>query len=183
MELNFIKTLIFLIGVFAVYFYWSEYRKKPIFNLRVILGSVFIPVQLLGYLKILPMKINLIWEIIGLFIYIFGIFLMLWAKRLLDRNWNPEFRLPKDLVISGPYKFVRHPIYLGMAVFLIGIELAAKSWLFIILGILILFTSYFIALKEEKTCLEVLDEQYKNYQRQTPSCLIPGDFLILNLFK
>src|ERR1700733_12990240 len=51
-----------------------------------------------------------------------GIGFAIWARRHLGRNWSPGpiFKEDPELVTSGPYRFVRHPIYTGVLLALLG---------------------------------------------------------------
>src|SRR5579875_1616693 len=55
-----------------------------------------------------------------------GMALAFWARFHLGRNWGPAatMRVDHELVTSGPYAFLRHPIYVGMGVALAGTALA-----------------------------------------------------------
>jgi protein-S-isoprenylcysteine O-methyltransferase Ste14 len=78
----------------------------------------------------------------------------------MSRRENPE------LVTTGPYAFVRHPIYAGMLLSMLGSTIGESAlWLVP----LILFGAYFIhsARREEKRMLEQFPEQYPAYMERT----------------
>jgi protein-S-isoprenylcysteine O-methyltransferase Ste14 len=75
-------------------------------------------------------------------------------------------------VTSGPYHFVRHPIYTGMAFALIGSAFAVGdlSWLVFYLALIIMFTCRIHV--EEKFMTETFPDQYPEYKKRT-KMLIP----------
>ncbi|HEY7808568.1 MAG TPA: isoprenylcysteine carboxylmethyltransferase family protein [Croceibacterium sp.] len=54
-----------------------------------------------------------------------GLAIAIWARRTLGRNWSgqPELKQGHELVISGPYTWVRHPIYSGLLVMFLAVPL------------------------------------------------------------
>jgi len=97
-----------------------------------------------------------------------GISFAIWARVNLGRNWSsrPAMKEQHELVTTGPYTYVRHPIYSGILLAALGTALMTS-----IFGIgMLIFISIFFALrmnKEEKIMLELFPEQYPEYQKQT----------------
>src|SRR5581483_6969519 len=63
---------------------------------------------------------------IGAAMFAAGLGLAIWARLHLGRNWGMPMtqRAEPELVTSGPYRFVRHPIYSGLLLGLVGTALA-----------------------------------------------------------
>src|SRR5271156_6946038 len=59
-----------------------------------------------------------------------GIAFAIWARVWIADNWRSDVTLKRDheLIVTGPYAFVRHPIYTGILVALIGTALAVGEW-------------------------------------------------------
>lgn len=97
-----------------------------------------------------------------------GIGLAIWARVNLGRNWSshPAVKEHHQLVTTGPYAYVRHPIYSGIMLAALGTALITS-----IFGIaMFIFVSIAFALrmnKEEKIMLELFPEQYPEYHRHT----------------
>src|SRR5262245_4344556 len=55
-------------------------------------------------------------RLLGVTLTALGVALAIWARRHLGRNWSaqPAKKIGHELVITGPYRFVRHPIYTGI---------------------------------------------------------------------
>jgi len=97
-----------------------------------------------------------------------GIGFAIWARVNLGRNWSsrPAMKEHHELVTTGPYAYVRHPIYSGIMLAALGTALTSN-----IFGIgMSISTSIMFALrlnKEEKIMLELFPEQYPEYQKRT----------------
>jgi protein-S-isoprenylcysteine O-methyltransferase Ste14 len=112
----------------------------------------------------------------GLILLISGLLFAIWARVNLGRNWGMPMSLKKnpELVITGPYHYVRHPIYTGILAAMLGTSLVIGiSW------ILILFVlgAYFIfsANVEEKNMTKIFPKDYPKY-KQTTKMIIPFIF-------
>jgi len=92
----------------------------------------------------------------------------------LGGNWSSEVALKQghELVKTGPYRFVRHPIYTGLLLMCLGTAIVPgqlRSWL----GFLLLCAGFWIKLKQEETLmLQHFPDEYPVYRRQV-KVLIP----------
>jgi protein-S-isoprenylcysteine O-methyltransferase Ste14 len=74
------------------------------------------------------------------------------------------FDPPRRLVISGPYRFVRNPMYVGLAIILAGEALlTARVWFLAELGVLGLALSLLVRLHEEPALRRAFDDDYRRY--------------------
>ena len=110
---------------------------------------------------------------IGAALCAFGFALAFWARAYLGRNWGMPMSRKEDpeLVTRGPYAFVRHPIYAGMFLALLGSAIGVT----IVWSVpLILGGIYFVyaARREERLLVEQFPDQYPAYQRRT-KMLVP----------
>lgn len=110
---------------------------------------------------------------IGVVLSAIGIGIAIWARRHLGRNWGMPMMVREntELVTTGPYAYVRHPIYSGMLLAMLGSSLVKGiSWLILF----VLFGVYFVlgALAEERTMTRKFPEAYPAYQRRS-KMLIP----------
>ena len=104
----------------------------------------------------------------GLILCLGGFALAVWARFNLGRNWGMPmtFKEGHDLVTAGPYRYVRHPIYTGMLLAILGSALVAgRIWLVVFAGMTIY--SVYSARTEERLMLEHFPEQYTDYKRRT----------------
>jgi protein-S-isoprenylcysteine O-methyltransferase Ste14 len=105
---------------------------------------------------------------IGVAICALGVALAIAARIELGRNWGmPASRKENpDLITAGPYRFIRHPIYAGILVAIVGTALTVSVlWflLFIISGV------YFVtaARREERFMITKFPDQYPAYMKRT----------------
>jgi protein-S-isoprenylcysteine O-methyltransferase Ste14 len=113
---------------------------------------------------------------VGLALFALGLGLAVWARIYLGRNWGmPMSRKNEpELVTTGPYHRVRHPIYSGIILATIGTGLAVNlSWLVAS----VVFGAYFIysATSEERYMAGEFPDTYPGYKRST-KMLIPFVF-------
>jgi protein-S-isoprenylcysteine O-methyltransferase Ste14 len=109
----------------------------------------------------------------GLAIWVLGLALAVWARVYIGRNWGmPMSRKDSpELVTSGPYRSVRHPIYSGILLGMVGTTVAVSLyWLVAVVAI----GGYFIfsAVHEERYMTEQFPDSYPAYKRST-KMLIP----------
>lgn len=66
----------------------------------------------------------------GAAIFLAGALLRVWCIQTLGRAWNARARVDPGLriVSSGPYRWIRHPNYLGVVLELVGLPLAGGAW-------------------------------------------------------
>jgi protein-S-isoprenylcysteine O-methyltransferase Ste14 len=109
---------------------------------------------------------------IGLALFFSGLALAIWARRYLGRNWGTPMSEKEnpELVTSGPYRRIRHPIYTGIVLAMIGTAVAV-SWYWLIIAAVI--GAYFVysAVMEERYMTGVFPETYPGYQRSTKMLL------------
>jgi protein-S-isoprenylcysteine O-methyltransferase Ste14 len=112
-------------------------------------------------------------EILGLVLCASGIAFAIWARRILGTNWSarPTLKEGHELIMTGPYRHVRHPIYTGLLLAIIGTVLASGRVIdFIILAYLVCDT-YFKAQIEESLMLRQFPDAYPAYQKQTKAII------------
>ncbi len=173
-----LRSVVFIIwGVFALYWLISAFSAKQgsrsgrvrmpglLFVVTVVLVRIFGPHNLAVSSPVL--------RVVGFVLFLSGLGLAVWARIYLGRNWGmPMTRKEEpELVTSGPYRFVRHPIYSGLLLALLGTSLATNLYLLIALAVM---TVYFVysAKVEEGLMTASFPSVYPSYQAKT-KMLIP----------
>jgi protein-S-isoprenylcysteine O-methyltransferase Ste14 len=103
-----------------------------------------------------------------------GVAFAIWARRTLGTNWsgNPTIKEGHELVEAGPYRLVRHPIYTGIIVGIIGTGLGSgRVFNLYVFGLTVV--GLWVKLKiEEKLMLRQFPGLYPGYMKRTKA-LIP----------
>jgi len=113
---------------------------------------------------------------IGLALWVAGLALAIWARLYIGSNWGSPMSKNDDpeLVTTGPYHAIRHPIYTGIIVAMIGTSLATSLYGLIAVAVLGGFFVY-SALTEERNMAETFPDTYPPYKAST-KMLIPHVF-------
>ncbi len=103
-----------------------------------------------------------------------GIGFAFWARHSLGEYWSARVTIKVDhkVIDSGPYSLVRHPIYAGILLALIGTAVAEGKWRGIVIFAIIFVAFFFKAKREEQFLSESLGDPYLQYKRRT-GMLIP----------
>lgn len=102
-----------------------------------------------------------------------GLAFTVWARRLLGGNWSSTVAVKEghELVLAGPYRFVRHPIYSGLLVAFAGSAVARGDWR----GVLALLVAWLALWRkwrlEERFMRETFGSAYAEYAARTPAVI------------
>ena len=158
----------------------TVYRHQGMHRVYWAIGVIF--VILIFYFNIFSIEYTQyrliptqhIWSVLGVILAFIGISFAMYARHFLKGNWSSMVTLKEkhELIQSGPYAIVRHPIYSGMLLALLGTaiiigELSAFITLIICLIVLI----YKLRL-EEQVLRRHFGEKYDIYMRRVKA-LIP----------
>ncbi len=113
-------------------------------------------------------------EITGAAICLFGLFFTVWARFTLAGNWsgNVTFKRDHELIRTGPYHFVRHPIYTGLLIMFAGTAIAIGQ-LRGAISLLSIAIGFWIKLnQEERLLVRHFPDDYPAYKREVKA-LVP----------
>ena len=116
---------------------------------------------------------NLILAAIGTLLFACGIALAVWARLHLGRNWGMPMtqRAEPELVTSGLYRFIRHPIYTGLLTAMLGTALGNNLLGLIVVAVLAAYF-YYCGIIEERNLAAAFPRAYPEYSSRT-KMLIP----------
>jgi protein-S-isoprenylcysteine O-methyltransferase Ste14 len=95
--------------------------------------------------------------LLGLAVALVGEALRIWAAGHIEKG--------REITTSGPYRFVRHPLYLGSAIIGVGFAAASRSW--VVTGIVLVYLAltYVAAIRTEEATLDArFDGKYTAYR-------------------
>ena len=106
-------------------------------------------------------------QIVGIIIGCVGAAAALWCIftfAFIGKGTPAPFDPPRRLVIQGPYRFVRNPMYIGAGLALAGAALFYQSWtLLLYTGLFFLATHLFVVVYEEPTLRRTFGAEYEAY--------------------
>ncbi|MFX1262196.1 MAG: methyltransferase family protein [Promethearchaeota archaeon] len=118
---------------------------------------------------IIPQPYNLIGILfipIGMLLIIWANYTLLYVGRLSLRNREPMQR-PETLVLAGPYRFSRNPLYLGCLVALFGLAVFLSSMVTAALLVLTYVVFRYVFIKREETILEEeFGDEYREFKKR-----------------
>lgn len=140
--------------------------------MAVLLGTDWLRIGPLGW-RFVPRHSTWIW--VGVLLTFVGVSLAIWARWNLGRNWSDKVVLKMDheLIRSGPYRYLRHPIYTGILLALAGTALTIGEWRGVA-ALVVLATNYYVkASREEKILAANFGEAFAEHKRRT-GFFLPG---------
>jgi protein-S-isoprenylcysteine O-methyltransferase Ste14 len=146
------QTALFIVGLYLIFrsLPTSTWLDQPVL-------TVTVPIALAGFCIVLC-----------------GAGFSIWARVILGENWSgtPSIKQDHALIQRGPYRFVRHPIYTGLLIALLGSALQ-HSLLRSFLGVIICTVALWLKIAvEEQFMVHLFGDQYLRY-RKNVSALIP----------
>ena len=140
--------------------------------LFAIIAAFLLPyLPIFQFLNFAP--VNPVVSSIGVFLCAAGMAFLVWARQHLGRNWSQTVSMKEGhgLVTSGPYRYVRHPMYTGGLIACLGSAIVcggAFVFLLVILGSLFLWR----VSAEDKLMAQQFPTEYPDYKKRTKA-LIP----------
>jgi len=168
--------------VFAAYWAISSLRVKPTKTAEnpadrivTILAMVLSFLLLFSYYlrigplawRFVPDTASVAWT--GIFLTWLGVAVAIWARYCLGQYWSARVTLKEGhrLIQSGPYAYVRHPIYTGMLLAMIGTALVVGEWRGILAVALALAAHSHKAIREEALLAGEFGNEYAEYRQHT----------------
>jgi protein-S-isoprenylcysteine O-methyltransferase Ste14 len=142
----------------------------------LLVGAVLIGARELPWLpltlRLWPHSLTAYW--IGLALLVAGLAFACWARVHLGRNWSGSVTVKEghELIRSGPYAYVRHPIYTGLITAVLGTAIVSGT-VRAALGLVIIALSLLGKLRTEEGFMrETFPGEYQRYSAEVP-VLIP----------
>jgi protein-S-isoprenylcysteine O-methyltransferase Ste14 len=98
-----------------------------------------------------------------------GLAIRLWSVLTLRERYTKTLLVQTDQVVerNGPYRWVRHPGYLGSLLVLNGIALASGNWLVLLFSLVATLSAYAYRIRvEDRMLVGALGQPYADYRRQ-----------------
>jgi protein-S-isoprenylcysteine O-methyltransferase Ste14 len=118
-------------------------------------------------LRFVPAEDWIVWS--GIALTSLGVTVAIWARYCIGQYWSARVTLKEGhrVIRSGPYAFVRHPIYTGMQLAASGRAIVLGEWRGVLAVVVIFLAHSCKALREEALLTTELGEEYASYRRGT----------------
>ena len=168
--------------VFGAYWVVSWLRVKPTkareksFDRFLTVAVVVVAFNLLfgDLMRIGPLRLRFVpeepWiDWIGIASTWVGVAIAVWARYYIGVYWSARVTLKEghQLIRTGPYAYVRHPIYTGMLLVAIGTTLVVGEWRGVVAVILLLAAHSRKAMREEALLTQEFGDEYTSYRKLT----------------
>jgi protein-S-isoprenylcysteine O-methyltransferase Ste14 len=92
-----------------------------------------------------------------------------WTQIHLDTQWSAQLQLTENhhLVTTGPYAYIRHPLYVAMFGWCISLPLLTANWIFLVICALAIVAIMWRVPKEEQMMVEAFGDEYTVYMEHT----------------
>jgi len=131
---------------------------------------IYVPAQVLSWSGIVRPDTIGVDQVAGMVVGIVGAVVALWCIftfATVGKGTPAPFDPPRRLVIQGPYRFVRNPMYIGAGLALAGAALFYESLpLLGYTSIFFLATHFFVVSYEEPILRQTFGQEYETYCRQ-----------------
>jgi protein-S-isoprenylcysteine O-methyltransferase Ste14 len=106
---------------------------------------------------------------LGFGIGLCSVALLIWVELELGRQFSPQLQLRQEhqLIMTGPYSRVRHPLYTALFGFGLSLALVSANWFFVAFFFLSLAGLVIRVPKEEQMMLDQFGDEYRAYMQRT----------------
>ena len=173
-----------LFAVIRVYFQWRarqiqgqvEYKEGKLNTaLRALIGAMFflgvlfyiVRPQVLAWAE-LPLPQWLQW--LGVILGVVSLPLLTWTQQSLGSNFSTTLHVRQEhtLVTSGPYRYMRHPMYTALFLSMLAILLLTRNWIVGGVPLVGLFVIVLLRVqREERAIIEKFGDAYREYMKRT----------------
>ena len=154
------------IGVF------KDKPKTYLQTLPLILSTITLVLMIVSLFQIGTLEYNpenQTIRIIGLVVYLIFSWIQIWATKILGENYSQDIAIKKNhqLIIIGPFKFVRHPQYLSQFIMDLGGAVATLSLILAPMALIQIPFLFLRASLEDKLLEKHFGENFRNYKKKS----------------
>src|SRR5262245_1093920 len=143
------------------------FRVLTYASLFIGLVLIYVPARLLSWSGIIAPAAIGVEQVAGMIVGGVGALIALWSIftfAFIGKGTPAPFDPPRRLVIEGPYRYVRNPMYIGAGFAIAGAALFYESWVLLMyVGLFLLITHLFVIWYEEPTLRRTFGDDYEAY--------------------
>ena len=111
---------------------------------------------------------------LGIIIALAGFGLRVWSMSVLGQFYTRTLKVTENqsIVRAGPYRFIRHPGYLGSILIWSGVAASTTNWIALLIVLVVMFAVYIYRIQSEEKMLLSTNAGYAEYRKHTKR-LIP----------
>jgi protein-S-isoprenylcysteine O-methyltransferase Ste14 len=154
--------------------YGSRVLHSSLMFIGLLLIFNFLDFSTSGWLETRLLPRTQPWVLTGAVLAVAGVLICFWARATLGSNWSGTVTIKQnhELILRGPYAFVRHPIYTGLLVALLGSAMV-YGYARCFIGVFICgFALWLKSQTEERFMIQQFGDQYAQYRQRTRA-LVP----------
>jgi protein-S-isoprenylcysteine O-methyltransferase Ste14 len=149
-------------------------QKISIALLQIIPPILLVTAPFLDHHRLYVFEENNSIRSVGLIMSVLGFLFMNWSILVLGKQFSVDVTIQENhqLIISGPYKYIRHPRYLGIIIFFGGIPFIFLTWMATLIVLLLIIVLLWRIRDEERLMQEKFKTAWEDYKKRTHA-LIP----------
>jgi protein-S-isoprenylcysteine O-methyltransferase Ste14 len=107
-------------------------------------------------------------QILSLLLYCVGLFLRYASSYILGKNFTRHVRVDKTMILAstGPYRYLRHPLYVGLWFISLAFTLYVGNGISFLFGLVVLTTLLVIRMRFEERALTILHPEYQAWKNK-----------------
>jgi protein-S-isoprenylcysteine O-methyltransferase Ste14 len=169
-------------AIFAIYWFAAAFRQNRVqkrepaaerfVHILFMIGGfalLFSPDPRFGRLNQRFLPVSPLLDLCGILLTAVGVAFAIWARAHLGKYWSAQVTIRQEhrLIRTGPYRFIRHPIYTGMLLALLGTALAVSEYR-AILGLAIILLGFIKKARKEESFLQIqFGADFEEHKRHT----------------
>jgi len=133
----------------------------------IICGAALISSSFLSRLNVGLLPSWIAW--LGIVVALLGLGFRVWSMSVLGKFYTRTLRVTESqsIVRAGPYRFIRHPGYLGSILIWSGVAASTTNWIVLLIVLIVMFGVYVYRIQSEEKMLLSTNADYAEYRKYT----------------
>jgi protein-S-isoprenylcysteine O-methyltransferase Ste14 len=107
-------------------------------------------------------------QMIALGFYTVGLLLRYTSSMILGKHFTRHVRVDKNMILAstGPYRYLRHPLYVGLWLITLAFPLYVGNWISFLFGLVVLTSLLLVRMRFEERALTTLHPEYQSWKKK-----------------
>jgi protein-S-isoprenylcysteine O-methyltransferase Ste14 len=144
-------------------------QRVVVWLLQLIMLAIFIFAPYCDRRMIMVFDDSNLIRVLGLILYVPSLFIMHWAEVYLADMFCVDVAIKDNhrLITTGPFRYIRHPRYLGIVLFSVGVSLIFLSWLSLVTVALLILVLLWRIYDEEALMYQHFQAEWEQYRKRS----------------